>query len=94
MFKLIGRLISLLLIAALVFLALSVWRGGEPFRWFGKQSKEAGEIIGEQSETLGKEADKIKKKSGEMQKTKGKVNEGIRKTKETIDEFTGSKPDK
>lgn len=89
-----GRLIGLIIITVLVFLALSVWRGGEPFRWFGKQSKEAGEILGEKSETLGKEADKIKKKSGEMQKTREKVNEGIRKTKETIAEFTGSKPDK
>ncbi len=94
MFRLIGRLIGLLIIAALVFLALSVWRGGEPFRWFGKQSKEAGKIIGEKSETLGKEADSIKKKTGDMKDTTEKVTEGLRKTKETIHEFTGSKTDK
>jgi hypothetical protein len=94
MFKLIGRLIGFLIIAALVFLALSVWRGGEPFRWFGKQSKEAGEIIGEKSETLGKEADRIKKKTGDMKETREKVTEGIRKTRDTINEFKGSKTDK
>jgi hypothetical protein len=94
MFKLIKNLIGLAVIAALVFLVLSLWQGGKPFRWFGTQSREAGEIVKKKSEKLGEEADKLKKKTVDMKDTTKKVSEGIKKTKDTIHDIAGSKTDK
>jgi|GEM_PF-729637 hypothetical protein len=91
MFKLIKRLIGLIIIAAIVFLALSLWQGGNPFRWFGKKSEQAGEVIKKESEVVGEKADKIKKKTDDIKGTTKKVGEGIKKTGEKIKEFTGSK---
>lgn len=89
MFKLLKRLIVLIIIAAIVFLALSLWQGGKPFRWFGKKSEQAGEIVKEKSEEAGKEADKIKKKTEDIKGTTKKVTEGIKKTGEKIKDITG-----
>jgi len=94
MFKLIKNLIGLAIIAALIFLVLSLWQGGEPFRWFGTQSREAGEVLKQKSEELGQEADKLKRKSDDMRDTTKKVSEGVKKTKETIRDIAGSKTDK
>ncbi len=94
MFKLLKRLIVLIIIAAIVFLALSLWQGGKPFRWFGIKSEKAGEIVKEKSEEVGKEADKIKKKTEEIEGTTKKVTEGIKKTEEKIKNITGSQDKK
>ena len=94
MFKLIGRIIVFALIAGIIFLALSFWKGGDPFRWFGTKSKEAGVIIKEKSEDLGKEADKIKEKSGELKDATEKVTKGIKQTGEAIQDITGYKKEK
>jgi methyl-accepting chemotaxis protein len=94
MFKLIKNLIGLAVIAALIFLALSLWQGGKPFRWFGTQSREAGEIVKQKSEKLGEEADKLKKKTDDMRDTTKKVSEGVKKTKDTIHDIAGSKTDR
>jgi len=94
MFKLIKNLIGLAIIAALIFLVLSLWQGGEPFRWFGTQSREAGEVLKQKSEELGQEADKLKRKTDEMKDTTKKVSEGIQKTKDTIHDIAGSKSDR
>jgi predicted nucleic acid-binding Zn-ribbon protein len=90
-FRLIKRLIGLIIIAAIVFIALSLWQGGNPFRWFGKKSERAGEVIKKKSEEVGEEADKIKKKTDGIKSTTKKVSEGIKKTGEKIKEITGSK---
>jgi len=94
MFKLIRRLIVIAIIAAIVFLTLSLWQGGKPFRWFGKKSEQAGEVLKKKSEEVGNEADKIKKKSEDMKDTTKKVTEGIKKTSEKIKDITGSKTEK
>ena len=91
MFRLIKRLIGIIVIAAIVFLALSLWQGGGPFRWFGKKSERAAEVIKKKSEQVGDEADKIRRKSGNIERTTKKVGEGIKRTGEKIKEITGSK---
>ena len=94
MFKLIRHLIVIVIITAIVFLALSLWQGGEPFRWFGKKSEQAGEVLKKKSEEVGNEADKIKKKSEDVKDTTKKVTEGIKKAGEKIKDITGSKTEK
>jgi hypothetical protein len=90
LFKLIRRLIGIILIAAIAFLALSLWQGGKPFRWFGKQSEQAGEIVRQKSEEAGEKADTIKKRTEDMKETTKKVTGGIKKTGEKIRDITGS----
>ncbi len=94
MFKLIRRLIGFIIIAAIVFLILALWQGGNPFRWFGKKSERAGEIVKQRSEEAAEKADKIKKKTDDIKGATKKVGEGIKKTGEKIKEITGSKTDK
>jgi hypothetical protein len=94
MFKLIFRLVGILIISAIVFLILSFWQGGKPFRWFGEKSQKAGEIVKEKSEEFGKEADRIKNTTDEIKHTTKQVTEGIKKTGDKIKDITGSKNDK
>jgi hypothetical protein len=88
-FKLIRRLIGWAIIAAIVFIALSLWQGGKPFRWFAKQSEQAGEVVGNKSNQLAEEADKIRKKTDNVTDTTRKVTDGIRKAGEKIRDLTG-----
>lgn len=90
MFKLIRRLIALALLAGIVFLALSLWKGGDPFRWVGKQSEKAGEVIRDRSEDIGKEADRIKKQSGDLQEATEKVKNGIQETGKIMKDVSGT----
>ena len=94
MFKLIKRLIGVIIIAAIVFIALSLWKGGNPFRWFGEKSEQAGEIVKEKSKAIGEEADRIKEKTKDIKDTTRKVTEGIKKTGEKIKDISGSKTEK
>jgi hypothetical protein len=94
MFKLIRRLIGMAVIAAIVFLALSLWQGGRPFRWLGRQSEQAGEVLTRKSNQLADEADKIKKKTENVTDTTRKMTEDIRKVKEKIEYIAGPKEDK
>lgn len=89
MFKLIKQLIGLTIIAGLIFLALSLWKGGKPFRWFGEKSEIAGEVIKKKSEEIGKEADDIKKKTDNVQSTTKKVADSVKKAGEKVKEVTG-----
>jgi hypothetical protein len=91
MFKLMKRLIFIAFILTVVLLALSLWQGGTPFRWFGEKSEQAGIIMKETSEELGNEADKIKKKTDAIQKSTREVSEGLKKTGEKVRELAGSK---
>ena len=45
MFKLISKILSFIIFIILVVVALAVWKGGEPFRWLGRKTAEAGRII-------------------------------------------------
>ncbi len=58
MFKLIKRLICLIVIASIVFFWFALRSGGEKFRWFGEKT---GGVIKEKSEKLAERADVIKK---------------------------------
>lgn len=94
MFRLIRQIIGIIIIAALIFLALSLWQGGKPFRWFGSKSEKAGEVIKEKSEELGNEADKIKKKTEDTKDKTKQVRESVKKAKEKIRDITGSGSDR
>jgi len=80
MFKLFFKIIFLCIIAGIVFIALSIYSGGEKFRWFGKK-------VEQESEKVGEKADKIKQGSD-------KVIKGIEQTTEKVKEITGSKDSK
>lgn len=84
MFKLIKRIICILLIVGVVFIAISLWQGGEPFRWFGKKSEKAGEVIKEKSEAISEDADRIKEKTEQIMDVTKKATKGIEKTGEKI----------
>ncbi len=94
MFKLIGRVIGIIIILAIIFIAISLWHGGEPFRWLGKKSEQAGEVIKEKSDVIGEEADRIKEKTGDIKDKTKEVADGIVKTKDAIKDLAGSKSDK
>ncbi|MDQ7786133.1 MAG: hypothetical protein RDU01_00840 [Thermodesulfovibrionales bacterium] len=94
MFKGIFRLIGLAILAVIIFLALSLWQGGKPFRWFGTQSEKAGEVINKKSGEIAKEADKIKEKTDDIQDTTKKVSNGLRKTGDKMKDITGLKKEK
>jgi hypothetical protein len=94
MFKLITRLIGIIILAGIVFLALAMWEGGKPFRWVGIKSKQAGEAIMKKSEEIGAEADRIRKKSETIRSVTERVGGGIKKTGEKIKDITGAKKEK
>lgn len=78
----------------IVFLAISLRKGGDPFRWFGDKSEQAGGILKDKSQELGKEADRIKKRTDSLVNASKKVKEEIRKTQGKVREFTGRNTDK
>jgi uncharacterized protein YoxC len=82
------------IIAGIVFLALSLWQGGKPFRWLGRQFEQAGEVVGKKSDKLAEAADIIKKKTDNFKDTTKKMTDDIRKVKEKIDYIARSKEDK
>lgn len=77
MIKLIFKIIFLCILAAIVFVALSLYSGGDKFRWFGKK-------VEQQSEKVGEKADKFKEGSD-------KVIKGVEQATEKVKEITGSK---
>jgi hypothetical protein len=80
MIKFITKLLFLCILAAIVFVALSIYSGGEKFRWFGKR-------VEQESQKVGEKADMIKKGSVTVMK-------GIGKTADTVKEITGTKDEK
>ncbi len=80
MIKLIMKVIFLCIIAAAVFVGLSIYSGGEKFRWFGKK-------VEQESVKVGEKADRIKKSTDTVVR-------GIEKTTEKVKEITGSKDEK
>jgi hypothetical protein len=94
MIKFIVRLIGLIMLGGIIFLALSFWQGGKPFRWFGEKTEQAGEVIKEKSKEVGNEADKIKEKTEYVKSTTKKIKEGIRQTGDKIKNIAGSKDEK
>lgn len=77
MFKLFIRLICLSIITLIAFFIISLYSGGEKFRWFGKK-------VEEKTESLGKTADRIKE-------TGDKTLKGLEKAKEKIKDLTDKK---
>jgi hypothetical protein len=75
MVKLLFRLLCLSVIALIAFLIISLYSGGEKFRWFGKK-------VEEKTEYIGKKADRIKE-------TGDKTLKGIEKAREKIKDLTG-----
>ncbi|VAX31688.1 hypothetical protein MNBD_NITROSPIRAE03-1120 [hydrothermal vent metagenome] len=81
MFKLIKRFICLAIIAVVAFIVIAVLKGGEPFKWVGQKSEEAGKLIQEKSNELAERAD-------EIQKTKEKLKEQTEKVRKIKKEIT------
>jgi methyl-accepting chemotaxis protein len=73
---LIRRIICLSVILLAVFIALSLWRGGDEFRWFGS-------AVQKTSDELANKADNIKD-------TKDKVKDGTKKAVDKVEKTTGA----
>jgi len=80
MFKLMFKIVFLCILAGIIFVALSIYSGGDKFRWFGKK-------VEQQSEKVGEKADKFKEGSD-------KVIKGVEQATEKVKEITGSKEGK
>jgi hypothetical protein len=80
MIKFAFKIIFLCILAAIVFVALSLYSGGDKFRWFGKK-------VEQQSEKVGEKADKFKEGSD-------KVIRGVEQATEKVKEIAGSKEGK
>ncbi|HEB75937.1 MAG TPA: hypothetical protein ENJ04_06260 [Nitrospirae bacterium] len=81
MFKLIRRAFCIAVIAVAAFVVIALLKGGEPFKWFGERSEEAGKLIQEKSNELAEKAD-------ELQRTKKKLEERTKKAREIKKELT------
>jgi hypothetical protein len=90
----IRRLLFILVLAGVVLVALSFWQGGEPFRWFGKKSEQAGEVLKKKSDEFGEKADELKKKTEDFRETTEKVKKGVEGAGEKIKEFAGAETEK
>src|SRR5271169_6016009 len=94
MFKLIRRIICLLVIAVIVFIVIALRSGGDKFRWFGEKT---GGVIKESSEKLGQKADEIKGKKDEafrsMDKFTGKDKEKAQDAPSETSNEKESKPE-
>jgi len=51
-FKLLRRFICLIVIAVITFVMLSLWSGGEGFRWLGERLKQQSDLVGEKADML------------------------------------------
>jgi hypothetical protein len=94
MFKFAMRIIGVIVIAGIIFLALAIWEGGKPFRWLGSKSEQAGETIKKKSEEAAGVADKIRNKSESLRSVAKRVAEGVKKAEEKIRDITGAKKEK
>jgi len=93
MFSLIKNIISLAIIIGLIFLFISLWKGGEPFRWFGKKSEQAGEIIKKKSEDISKTADELKKQTEDLKEKTKMLKKELAETKNKINQTQDIKND-
>jgi flagellar basal body-associated protein FliL len=60
MFKIVRKIFCIGIIALILFIGITIWGGGDKFRWLGKK---AGEIIQKGADTLGKQADELREKA-------------------------------
>ncbi len=67
MFRFIKRIGCLTIIGFIVFVSLSLWKGGDAFRWLGEK---AGGVVERVVEKLADKADEIK---GKAEGTRKKV---------------------
>lgn len=73
MFKLIFRTIIITVFLMFVTVALAIWKGGEPFRYFG----EGVAVVGKSIVTFGDYIDEFKSGSKALQKRYDKLKEAI-----------------
>lgn len=66
MCKIIKKILCVIIIALILFIAITIWgKGGEKFRWIGQMT---GGIIQKGAERLGEKADTLKEKADAMEK--------------------------
>lgn len=64
MFRFIFRVIGLILITLILITGIAIWKGGEPFRWFGRKT----EAIGREIIDFGDMVDRLKGKKRKVEK--------------------------
>jgi hypothetical protein len=79
MFKIVRKIFCLVIIALILFVGITIWGGGDKFRWLGEK---AGEIIQKGADKLGEKADKIKE---DIETTKEKVKKWTGKEEDKVD---------
>ena len=78
MFKLFFKTITLILFLVVLVLGLSIWKGGEPFRWIGEGTQAAGRSISE----FGGFVDDVISGGKELRKNYDELKEVITREKE------------
>ena len=71
MFKLIFRTINSIVLVVILIIGLALWKGGEPFRWFGEGMVVIGEKVSEVGDLVDDMKDggsKVKKSYKELKK--------------------------
>lgn len=85
MFKLIFKVISVIGVLILIVVALSVWKGGEPFYWLGKKTVEIGKSIeefGDLVDEVIKGQKKAAEKFKELKEELDSIKEGTKESEE------------
>ncbi|MBI4848871.1 MAG: hypothetical protein HY808_09905 [Nitrospirae bacterium] len=72
------KLIVFILLVIFISIGLATWKGGEPFRWLGRQTVGLGETI----QKFGNYVDDIRSGSEEVKKTFDLIKEAVSPDKE------------
>lgn len=78
MFKLFFKTITLILFLVVLILGLSIWKGGEPFRWIGDGTQAIGRSVSE----FGDFVDDVISGGKELRKNYDKLKEVLTHEKE------------
>jgi len=73
MCKIAKKILCIASIALILFISITIWGGGDKFRWLGKK---VGGIIQKEADSFGKKADELKE---EIDKTKDRIKEKAKK---------------
>ncbi len=83
MFKLIFKMMAIIIFVVFLTIGIAVWKGGEPFRIVG----EGTIVIGKKISEFGDYVDEIVKGTKEVKKTYKKLKESVNPEKGGIEEW-------
>jgi methyl-accepting chemotaxis protein len=84
MFNFLKRVLILVILLAIAFISLSVYSGGDHFRWMGHLFKRGTEEAAETADLIKESSDNIKKTTGETVDAVKKTGKQIKDTTEKV----------